>query len=237
MLTIPAAWFLMGSESGQENERPVHRVWVSEFELAATQVTNLEFSRYLQATGAQAPPHWKDPQFGHPQQPVVAVSWFEAAAYCEWLTRCSGRSYRLPTEAEWERAARAGREGALYPWGDEPPQGRPGYAERWLRGPEPVGRQAPNGFGLYDICDNVHEWCSDWFDPQYYAVSPERDPQGPAEGARRASPVRRLRLPPHSGGLTAHESQNGPPFRRSVPGITAFPQSEGVKGLVERESV
>ncbi|HVP44474.1 MAG TPA: SUMF1/EgtB/PvdO family nonheme iron enzyme [Terriglobales bacterium] len=184
---VPAGWFLMGSDAGQENERPVHRVWVSAFELAARQVTNLEFSRYLEATGAQPPVHWKDPQFSHPQQPVVAVSWFEAAAYCEWLTHCAGRRYRLPTEAEWERAARGGREGALYPWGDEPPQSRPGYAERWLRGPEPVGRQAPSDFGLHDICDNVHEWCSDWFDPEYYAASPERDPQGPAEGARRAS--------------------------------------------------
>ncbi len=177
----------MGSETGQENERPVHRVWVSAFELAATQVTNLEFARYLGATRAPAPPHWKDPQFCHPQQPVVAVSWVEAVAYCEWLTQCTGRRYRLPTEAEWERAARGGREGALYPWGDEPPQGRPRYAQRWLRGPEPVGRQAPNDFRLYDICDNVHEWCSDWFDAQYYAVSPQHDPQGPAQGTRRAS--------------------------------------------------
>ncbi len=187
MVTIPAGWFLMGSETGQENERPVHRVWVGAFELAATQVTNLEFARYLAAAGAPAPPHWKDPQFSHPQQPVVAVSWFEAVAYCAWLTGSTGGRYRLPTEAEWERAARGVREGALYPWGDEPPQGRPGYADRWLRGPEPVGRQAPNEFGLYDICDNVHEWCSDWFEPQYYAMSPERDPQGPAEGTRRAS--------------------------------------------------
>lgn len=177
----------MGCENGQENERPVHRVWVGEFELGATQVTNREYSRYLKATGASAPPHWHDPEFYQPEQPVVAVSWFEAEAYCDWLTHCSGRRYRLPTEAEWERAARGGREGALYRWGDEPPQSRPGYAERWLRGPEPVGRQAANDFGLYDICDNVHEWCRDWFDPAYYAASPERDPQGPEAGTRRSS--------------------------------------------------
>ena len=177
----------MGSETGQENERPVHRVWVSEFELAATQVTNREYSRYLEATGSPPPPKRDDPEFRHPQQPVVAVSWFEAVAYCEWLSCCTGRRYRLPTEAEWERAARAGREGALYPWGDEPPQSRPGYERRWRRGPEPVGGQAPNDFGLYDIGDNVHEWCSDWFDEGYYAISPERDPQGPEGGTRRSS--------------------------------------------------
>lgn len=187
MVRIPAGWFQMGSESGQENELPVRRVWVSEFALAATQVTNREFGRYLQATGASAPPHWRDAQFSHPRQPVVAVSWFEAVAYCDWLTRCTGRNYRLPTEAEWERAARGGREGALYPWGDDPPQGRPGYEQRWRYGPEPVATQAPNDFGLYDICDNVHEWCSDWFDPGYYVVSPERDPRGPESGTRRAS--------------------------------------------------
>ena len=187
LVPIPAGWLLMGCETGQENERPVHRVWVSGFELAATQVTNAEFARYLNGSGAAPPPHWKDAQFHHPQQPVVAVSWFEAVAYCEWLTRSTGRRYRLPTEVEWERAARGAREGALYPWGDEPPQARPGYAERWLRGPEPVGRQAPNDFGLYDICDNVHEWCSDWFDPGYYAISPERDPHGPEAGTRRSS--------------------------------------------------
>ncbi len=187
LVRIPAGSFLMGCETGQENERPVHRVWVSEFELAATQVTNREFARYLEATAAPAPLHWKDPQFMHPEQPVVAVSWFEAGGYCEWLTRRTGRHYRLPSEAEWERAARGGREGALYPWGDEPPQDRPGYAERWLRGPEPVGRQAPNDFGLYGICDNVHEWCSDWFDAGYYAAAPERDPRGPQTGSRRSS--------------------------------------------------
>ncbi len=187
MVRIPAGWMLMGSDRGQENERPVHRVWINAFELGTAQVTNREFAGYLRATGALAPPQWHDPDFSHPEQPVVAVSWFEALAYCEWLTGCTGRHYRLPTEAEWERAARGHREGALYPWGDEPPQSRPGYAGRWRHGPEPVGRQAPNDFGLFDICDNVHEWCSDWFDAGYYAASPERDPRGPADGVRRSS--------------------------------------------------
>ncbi len=187
MVTIPEGWFEMGSEVGQDNERPVHRVWVDSFELAARQVTRAEFVRYLEATGAAAPPGWDDPNFTTPAQPVVAVSWFEAAAYCQWLSRVTGRAYRLPTEAEWERAARAGLEGKLFPWGNEPPQTLPDYARRWLTGPEPVGRYAPNGFGLYDIGDNVHEWCSDWYQADYYAQSPERNPQGPESGTRKAS--------------------------------------------------
>ena len=83
LVTIPAGWFLMGSETGQDNERPVHRVWVDEFQLAATQVTRAEYTAYLDATGAEAPHSWDDPNFNHAQQPVVAVSWFEAVKYCE----------------------------------------------------------------------------------------------------------------------------------------------------------
>ena len=107
--------------------------------------------------------------------------------YCEWLEVELARPFRLPTEAEWERAARGGLEGRLYPWGDEPPETRPGYRERWREGPEPVGTSPPNGYGLFDMCENVHEWCADWFDAQWYAVSPVDDPRGPDSGARRAS--------------------------------------------------
>jgi len=187
LVPIPAGWFLMGSETGQDNERPVHRVWVDEFLFAAHQVTNTEYARFLQTTGSLPPPFWNDANFNHPEQPVVGVSWFEAAKYCEWLRAVAGRHFRLPTEAEWEHATRGGVEGKLYPWGDAPPQSLPDYAQRWQTGPEPVGRYAPNPFGLYDAAENVHEWCSDWFDSGYYAVSPDRNPQGPETGIRRAS--------------------------------------------------
>jgi formylglycine-generating enzyme len=179
LVLIPEGWFLMGSESGQDCERPVHRVWIDSFRLAATQVTNAEYERFLRATSALLPPFWSDPNFNHPQQPVAGASWFEAMRYCEWLSARTGRNYRLPTEAEWERAARGGLEQKQFPWGDEPPQCLPDYATRWQNGPEPAGRYAPNVFGLYDIGDNVHEWCSDWYDPDYYATSPERNPLGP----------------------------------------------------------
>jgi sulfatase modifying factor 1 len=187
LLLIPDGRFDMGSEAGQDNERPVHRVWVDSFYLAECQVTNAECVEYLKATGENAPPLLRDPNFNHPEQPVVSVSWFEAVKYCEWLSGISGRKYRLPTEAEWERAARGGFEGKLFPWGNDPPQLLANYTERWKTGPEPVRRSSPNGFGLYDICQNVHEWCSDWYQPDYYAHAPERNPQGPDTGQRRAS--------------------------------------------------
>jgi formylglycine-generating enzyme required for sulfatase activity len=177
----------MGSESGQDNERPPHPVWVDAFLLASRQVTNIDYSRFLLATGTQPLSFWQDSNFNHPEQPVVAVSWFEAVNYCEWLSATTGLRYRLPTEAEWERAARGGLEGKLFPWGDDPPQSLPDYETRWKNGPEPVARFAPNGFGLYDMCENVHEWCSDWFQADYYAVSPQRNLAGPESGSRRAS--------------------------------------------------
>jgi formylglycine-generating enzyme required for sulfatase activity len=187
LVAIPAGWFLMGSETGQDNERPVHRVWIDAFELAAHQVTNTEFAHFLRATASIPPPFWNDPNFNQPEQPVVGVSWHEARAYCDWLTTLTGGSYRLPSEAEWERAARGGIEGALFPWGNGPHDSLPDYATRWQTGPEPVGKSSPNAYGLFDICANVHEWCSDWYDANYYSVSPERNPHGPAMGERRAS--------------------------------------------------
>jgi len=177
----------MGSETGQENERPVHRVWIDAFEIDACQVTNADYARFLAASNHPKPIHWDDPNFSHPDQPVVAPSWFDAVAYCEWLTRITGHHYRLPTEAEWEYAARGGLEQKQYPWGDNPPESLQNYASRWKTGPEPVGRAEQNAFGLYDIGANVHEWCADWFDPEYYSFSPERNPPGPPDGTRRAS--------------------------------------------------
>ncbi len=184
---IPEGWFLMGSDTGQEVERPVHRVWVDAFSMAVTQVTATEYARFLHATGRTAPPNWNDPHFNDPEQPVVAVSWFDANSYCAWLAQLTRSPYRLPTEAEWERAARGGIDGKLFPWGDEPPQEQPQYAQRWRTGPEPVRQSQPNTFGLFEMCENVHEWCLDWFQPDYYAVSPERNPRGPATGTRKAS--------------------------------------------------
>lgn len=195
LVRIPAGWFLMGCDTAQDNEKPAHRVWTDEFLLAAHQVTNADYERYLRDTKSPPPPFWSDPAFRHPEQPVVGVSWHDAVRYCEWLSASmcgltTGRKFRLPSEAEWERGCRGDRENALYPWGDQPPQSRPGYADRcaghWKTGPEPVGGE-PNAHGLYNMGDNVHEWCDDWYAPDYYARSPERNPRGPEVGSRRAS--------------------------------------------------
>jgi formylglycine-generating enzyme required for sulfatase activity len=184
---IPEGYFQMGCETGRDDEKPVHRVWVDVFELGTHQVTNAEYDPFLEATGAAQPPQWEDGNFNDPRMPVVAVSWDDATAYCEWLSRASGKEYRLPTEAEWERAARGGAEGLLYPWGDGAPELVPDYATRWKNGPEAVGLFPPNAYGIYNLGDNVHEWCADWYDDGYYARSPERNPRGPESGSRRAS--------------------------------------------------
>jgi formylglycine-generating enzyme len=176
--------FLMGDEDGRDDERPVHRVTLGTFEIARCQVTNEEYDQFVAATGHVPAPNRLDPQFADPRQPVVAVSWFDAIDYCAWLSELTSRRIRLPSEAEWEYAARGGLS-ARYPWGND--QARDDDERRWLDGPEPCGTGTPNGFGLYDACENVHEWCSDWYGSDYYAYSPELDPRGPQHGVRRVS--------------------------------------------------
>ncbi len=158
--------------------RPAHRVRVAAFRLCRFQVTEGDYAAAFGRLGRPG---------GLPHLPVTSVNWFDAAEFCRWLGELWGLAVRLPTEAEWEWAARGGLEGNLYPWGDEPPQTRVGYAERWRNGPEPVGQAEPNGYGLFDMCENVHEWCADWYDAGYYAESPEDNPRGPETGARKAS--------------------------------------------------
>jgi formylglycine-generating enzyme len=175
LVLIPGGEFLMGQEDGRDEERPVHRVVVAPFRLARYQVTNADFAAF------------REFGFDDAAKPVTSVSWFDAVAFCEWLSAECGRPIRLPTEAEWEFAARGGMEQKLYPWGDGAFADRADYATRWLKGPEPVATAEPNGYGLFDMCENVHEWCSDWYDPGYYAVSPRENPLGPDSGTRRSS--------------------------------------------------
>jgi formylglycine-generating enzyme len=187
LIHIPGGEFLMGQGNGRDEEKPVHRVTLAPFLLCRFQVTNAAYDAFRKATGREKSAYRDQPPFACLTQPVVAVSWFEAAAYCQWLSAEWGRHFRLPTEAEWEFAARGGLEQKLFPWGDETVTTRAAYAERWRAGPESCATSEPNGYGLYDLCENVHEWCSDWYDPAYYAVSPAENPPGPAEGTRRAS--------------------------------------------------
>jgi formylglycine-generating enzyme required for sulfatase activity len=188
MVIIPAGSFLMGCDQGQENERPVHRVWLDGFALGKFSTTNREYKICVDDKAVAPPPFWSEPMFSHPDQPVVGVTWHEATAYCRWLSERVGQAVRLPTEAEWERAARGKREGALYPWGDEPPWERPfsGF-DLESGGPARVGAGEANDFGLYAMSEGVHEWCSDYYAYDYYRHSPEKNPPGPSSGQRRSS--------------------------------------------------
>lgn len=182
---IPAGWFLMGAADGQDDEGPVHRVWVDAFEMAVHPVTCGQYRAFLDATRHDRPRDWS--QFAVDDDlPVVGVNWHDAQAFCTWRNR-DGGTRRLPTEAEWERAARGGTEGARYPWGPEIPPWIPEGARGSLPAPWPVTLGDPNGFGLLGIAANIHEWCADWYDASYYARSPARNPLGADAGVRRAS--------------------------------------------------
>ena len=176
----------MGAEGRYAWEEPRHRVFVDEFWMAETSVTRAEYHQFLAETGRAEPRGWNEPAFTDPEQPVVGVSWFDAVAYCVWFTRVRGESYRLPTEAEWEKACRGGRDDAEYAWENEPPESFEYLQGEWA-GPRRVGQWRANGFGIQNLGDNVHEWCSDWFDASYYAASPEVNPKGSEAGTRRVS--------------------------------------------------
>jgi formylglycine-generating enzyme len=177
----------MGSVEGQDDEQPVHRVWVDTFEIADAPVTRAEYAAFLAATGHEPPRDWTHPAYQAPDQPVVGVSWIDAVAYCRWLSDRGEGDVRLPFEAEWEYAARGGEEGRRFPWGDEMPSWIPNGGRGPLGGPWPARMGPPNAFGLHGIAANVHEWCGDWHDRAYYAASPDRNPRGPDGGVRRAS--------------------------------------------------
>ena len=134
------------------------------FRLGLTPVTNAEYAPFVAHGRAEAPPFWRDPAFSAPGQPVVGVTWFEACDFTAWLSEATAARWRLPTEAEWERAARGGLLGAATAWGDALPPGE--VPESPLSGPWLAGRGTANGYGLYDMGTIVHEWCADWHDPE-----------------------------------------------------------------------
>ena len=209
MALIPAGEFRMGSNHGYRDEKPVHTVYLDAFYMDKYEVTNAQYRRFVQETGHREPEGrrpvrinryylgdekfklWSDDDFNGDDHPVVGVKWEDAKAYAEW----SGK--RLPTEAEWEKAARGGPAGRKYPWGDwvtsndgnfftvPHPQGSDNR-DKW-KYTAPVGSFPPNGYGLYDMAGNVSEWCADWYDREYYAKSPRRNPTGP-----RRSRIRRI---------------------------------------------
>jgi formylglycine-generating enzyme required for sulfatase activity len=194
MVLVPAGEFLMGSDAGDLDERPQRRVYLDAFEIDRYEVTNLQYRRFLLATGRQPPQRWpqryvaflpaRNPDWngtdypaGEATCPVVAVSWEDAAAYCAWVGK------RLPTEAEWEKAARS-IDGRTYPWGDgwDPTRANAGATDVGYT--QPVGSY-PHGaspYGVLDMAGNAWEWVADLYDRQYYTVAPTRNPMGPESG-------------------------------------------------------
>ena len=168
----------------------------SEFRLGLTPTTRAQYERFLAATGAPEPPWWKDPRFARAAQPVVGVTWDEAVAYCEWLSRASKDRWRLPTEAEWEHAACGGLFAPRTAWGDLVPGGEipPGP----LEAPWDTGRGRPNGYGLLDMGTLVHEWCLDSVPPSSPGGPERRASRGGSwrHAIRWTSPAARSSLPP-----------------------------------------
>jgi formylglycine-generating enzyme required for sulfatase activity len=168
-----------GSEGGQGDELPAHPVTVSAFAMYRFEVTNAQYDAFCKATGHRRSAFAGNSKFGQPKQPVVGVTWDDAVAYCKWA------GARLPTEAEWEYAAR-GTDGRPYPWGATRPSAKHARYDE-TDGPLPVG-SCPEGaspFGCQDMAGNAWEWVADYYDYAYYQRSPERDPQGPEKGVRR----------------------------------------------------
>ncbi len=163
-----------------KDDRPVRKIAVAPFYLATHEVTNTDYAAFVKATRHRPPYNWPKGKMPEPMArlPVVDVDFHDAAAYCRW----SGR--RLPTEAEWERACRGLAEGAKYPWGDREPTRKDARYDT-LDGPGPVGAFAANYFGLHDMSGNVWEWTTDWYEKDYYAKAPDRNPQGPDTGLYR----------------------------------------------------
>jgi len=183
MVFVPAGEFPMGSNEGRDDEKPVHQIFLDAYYIDKYEVTVGQYAKFLEATSMNAPPMWTTmDQPPHRKRPVVNVDWEDANNYCEWAEK------RLPTEAEWEKAAR-GTDGRIYPWGNDPPnhlRANYGGKEKWNKHTVlvPVG-QLKNGqspYGISDLAGNVWEWVSDWYDPNYYATSPPRNPTGPETG-------------------------------------------------------
>ena len=182
MVLIPAGKFQMGSNSGSFDEKPVHTVYVDAFYMDVYEVTNVQYKKFVDTNPQwrkdQIPSsyhnenylkHWNGNSYpsGKGDHPVVYVSWYGAMAYAKWAGK------RLPTEAEWEKAARGGLVGKKYPWGDSINSSKATYG---VRGTTDVGTYPPNNYGLYDMVGNVWEWCLDEYQKDYYKISRHRNP-------------------------------------------------------------
>ena len=185
MVYINPGEFQMGSEKGNTDEKPIHTVYLNAFYIDRYEVTNAEYKQFIDANpqwGKEQIPreyhdgyylaHWNgnDFPFGKNNHPVVYVSWYAAMAYAQWAEK------RLPTEAEWEKAARGGLIGNIYPWGNEIDPTKANYYDATDKEQTPVGTYPKNGYGLYDMAGNVREWCLDSYIVDYYENAPKQNP-------------------------------------------------------------
>ena len=194
MVSIPAGWFLMGSDyhvdpDAGPQEQPQRRVHLDEFQIDRYEVSNVHYLRFVLATGRAGPPYWRGDPFPDKMaaHPVIGVSWEDANAYCRWAGK------RLPTEAEWEKAAR-GTDGRIFPWGNEPAGWQKSNiahsgSKRGVKYPPlaNVNRydRGVSPYGVYQMAGNAGEWVADWFDPQYYRQGADRNPPGPGKGGEK----------------------------------------------------
>ncbi|MEW5806389.1 MAG: formylglycine-generating enzyme family protein [Acidobacteriota bacterium] len=166
------------------SEMPRHRVYVDPLYIDKYEVTNEQFARFVKESGYKPEGSWaRYFRVGMEKHPAVGVTWKDADTYAKWAGK------RLPTEAEWEFAARGGMDDRLFPWGDEISSDKAIYEVKRNRsyakiGTAEAGSTPPNSFGIYDIIGNAAEWCSDWFEKDYYSRGPEKNPTGP-EGAEK----------------------------------------------------
>ncbi|RPI77568.1 MAG: formylglycine-generating enzyme family protein [Desulfobacteraceae bacterium] len=184
MAFVPAGVFIMGSDLAVP-EMPTHEVFVDAFLIDKYEVTNGDYYKFLETTDRYLPLFWNNVNYQSgllfKDRPVIGVSWNDACAYCE------SKGKRLPTEAEWEKAARGGLAGKKYPWGNIPDLTFANFAS--VKGSSIVGKYPPNGYGLYDMSGNVWEWCLDYYDVDYYKNYKKGEkvanPKGPDKGIYR----------------------------------------------------
>jgi formylglycine-generating enzyme required for sulfatase activity len=191
MMLVTAGEFWMGSPDGEgkEDERPRHQVFLDAFYMDKFEVTVSRYDQFMQSTDRSKPMDWKQVDVTtQGNLPVIGVDWTDADSYCRWAGK------RLPTEAEWEKAAR-GTDGRTYPWGNEEPTARlanfgkqhsptvKAYEETLVPVDHDEAGQSP--YGLHHMAGNVFEWVGDWYDEHYYHRSPARNPKGPAHGTMR----------------------------------------------------